>query len=96
MKVNNNIKTIITATATVLLLSACGGGKKETKPVVTTDPVVTADPVVTVPKCETITYLALKKNDKITALQDGTEIIVRHKSDGTRETCIKTGNVKIN
>jgi len=78
MKLNNNIKTIVIATSTAVLLSACGGGGSKKDPVTPT-PVVTGKIV----KCDTDTYSALKKNDKITALQDATEVTVRHSEDGT-------------
>lgn len=87
MKLNNNIKTIVIATSTVLLLSACGGGGGETTPV---------EPTGKVAKCDTNTYSTLEKNDKITALQDATEVTVRHSEDGTREACVKNGDAKIN
>jgi len=92
MKLNNNIKTIVIATSTVLLLSACGGGGGETTPV---EPAPT-EPTGKVAKCDTNTYSTLEKNDKITALQEGTEVTIRHSEDGTREACVKNGDAKIN
>jgi len=88
MKINNNIKTIVIATSTVLLLSACGGGggSKDTP----------AEPTGKIVMCDTSNYSALKKNDKITALQDATEVKVRHSEDGTREACVIKGEAKIN
>jgi len=87
---NNNIKTIVIATSTVLLLSACGGGgSKDT-------PKTPAEQTGNIVKCDTNTHSALKKNDKITALQDATEVKVRHNEDGTREACVTKGEAKIN
>jgi len=84
---NTNMKTILIATSTALLLGACGGGGT---------PKTTAEPTGKIVKCDTNKYSALNKNDKITALQDATEVTVRHSEDGTREACVKTGDAKIN
>jgi len=80
---------IITATATILLLSACGGGGGgggggET-------PTVTK-----IEKCTTTKMTSLKKDDKITALTDDTELKIIHNEDGTKEACVVSGDAKIN
>ena len=89
MKTNHTTKTVIIVTASILLLNACGGGDvKSTLPI----PVA----VTKVKKCATNTYSSLKKDDKIIALTDDTEVKLRHTQDGKREACIVNGEAKIN
>jgi len=89
MKTNHTTKTFIIAAVSILLLNACGGGdKKSTLP--------TPAAVTKVKKCVTNTYSSLKKDDKIIALTDDTEVKLRHTQDGKREVCIVTGEAKIN
>lgn len=79
-----HIKTITIATVSALFLSACGGSGK--KVVSGTD----------IKKCSTNTFTVLKKNDKVTALTDDTEIRVTHSEDGAKVACVMRGKAKIN
>jgi len=86
MKVN--IQTSSIAIAITFVLSACGGGGSTPPP-----PVVTENKIV---QCSTNETTSLKKDDKITALTDDTEIRVTHSEDGMKVACVVSGSAKIN
>lgn len=86
MKVN--IQTSSIAIAITFILSACGGDGGSTPPAV-----VTENKIV---QCSTNKTTSLKKDDKVTALTDDTEIRVTHTEDGSKVACVLSGEAKVN
>jgi len=85
MKVN--LQTIHIAIATIFVLSACGGGSSAKQAVVTE---------TNIAQCSENKTTSLKKDDRLTALTDDTEIRVTHTQDGTKVACVDSGNAKVN
>ena len=81
---NKNIQSIICVTISMLVLSGCGGdGKSEPN-------------VNKVEKCSANKMTSLKKDDKVTALDNDTQIRITHTQSGEREACVESGDAKVN
>jgi len=97
----SNIYKIGITALMVLLLNACGGGDST--------PITTNDGNKTVPnpgaenpvpperevKLCSKGFSSLKKGNTIMSLTNDTKLNIRHKQDGNREVCVKTGEAKI-
>ena len=87
---NKNIQSIICVTISMLVLSGCGGdGKSEPKTIDTPN-------VNKVEKCSANKMTSLKKDDKVTALDNDTQIRITHTQSGEREACVESGDAKVN
>jgi hypothetical protein len=82
-----NIQTAIMVTAATLLLSACGGGSKPSSEDEGFNNAIAG--------CDSGTYTALQKGDKVTATEDA-KVKLRHKEDGSKEACVESGQAKVN
>jgi len=91
MEKYNKTRRIAIVAMAILFLAACGGSGNKGNPSETP----TIIELSKLKACEE-GYSSLKREDKITALEDDTEVLIRHSEKGSREACVKSGEAKIN
>ncbi len=82
------MKIMAVSTIGAFFLSACSGGSSGPE---NNETLITKD----IPMCTANNPTVLKKDDKVIALTNDTEVRVIHKQDATKTVCVVTGQATV-